>query len=58
MIIHYKTAWSNFNVPDMQEESINKTMAIPNNYNHEGLKFEQVQNYVKNKTTYHDFLWA
>lgn len=25
MIIHYKTAWSNFNVPAMQEEeSINK----------------------------------
>lgn len=58
MIIHYKTAWSNFNVPAMQEEeSINKTMAtqLPNNYNHEGFKFEQVQNYVKNKT-YHDFL--
>lgn len=44
MIIHYKTAWSNFNVPAMQEEeSINKTMAtqLPNNYNHEGFKFER-----------------
>lgn len=42
-----------------EEESINKTMVtqLPKNYNHEGFKFEQ-GNYVKNKTTYHDFLWA
>jgi hypothetical protein len=47
MIIDYTSAWCNFNMPAMQEEeSINKTMAtpLPNNYNHEGLKFAQVQN--------------